>query len=89
MRVTNTPEEQKHWMTQWRSAEVALYEQKFIELQALTEEESARIANFLMWWTPELDYWLPIWKGEVNSGLAEQQRLFQKLRHAESSQPNH
>ena len=89
MRVTNTPEEQKHWMTQWRSAEVALYEQKFIELQALTEEESARIANFLMWWTPELDYWLPIWKGEANSGLAEQQRLFQKLRHAESSQPNH
>jgi hypothetical protein len=75
-----TPEQQKqqlkNWVAQWRSAEVALYEQKFLELQALTEEESARIANAIMWWTPELDFWLPIWKSDVNSGLIEQQRFF-------------
>ena len=81
MRMATTPEEQKQWMAQWRSAEVALYEQKFLELQAMTDEEAARIANFIMWWTPELDYWLPIWKSDVNSGLIEQQRLFQKLPH--------
>lgn len=89
MRLATTPEEMKQWMAQWRSAEVALYEQKFLELQALTEEDSARIANFIMWWTPELDYWLPIWKSNSDSGLIEQQQLFRKLQHAESSQPSH
>ena len=53
-----TPEQMKQWMVQWRSAEVALYEQKFIELQALTDEEAGRIATEIMWWTPELEYWL-------------------------------
>ena len=85
MRMANTPEEMKQWMAQWRSAEIALYEQKFLELQAMTEEESARIANFIMWWTPELDYWLPIWKSNTDSGLIEQQRLFRKLHHAKPS----
>ena len=84
MHMATTPEEQKQWMAQWRAAEVALYEQKFLELQAMTEEDSARIANFIIWWTPEMDYWLPIWKGETNSGLIEQQRLFRKLRHEKS-----
>ena len=76
MRMATTPEEMKQWMAQCRSAEVALYEQKFLELQAMTEEESARIANFIMWWTPELDYWLPIWKGNTDSGLIEQKWRF-------------
>jgi|GEM_PF-980669 len=74
-----TPEEQKQWMAQWRSAEEALYRQKFLELQLLTEEEAARIANSIMWWTPELEYWLPIWGSNGTSGLIEQQRLFRKL----------
>ena len=48
MHIATTPEEQKQWMTQWRSAKVALYEQKFIELQAMTEEEALCISNMLL-----------------------------------------
>jgi hypothetical protein len=75
----------EQWVRQWRTAEVELQKQKMRELQAMTEEESARIANDIMWWTPELDYWLPIWKSSTDSGLIEQQRYFRKLRHAKSS----
>ncbi len=45
MRMATTSKEQKQWMVQWRSSEVALYEQKVLELQAMTEEEALRISN--------------------------------------------
>lgn len=73
----------KRWVEQWRTAEPLLQEQKMRELQAMTEDDSARIANGIMWWTPELDCWLPIWKASADSGLIEQQRFFLKLIHAE------
>jgi hypothetical protein len=77
MRMATTPEEQKQWMAQWRSAEVALYEQKFLELQALTEAEALCISNML------LQFALGSYRNperETYSGLVEQQRLFRKLR---------
>ena len=60
-------------MAQWRSAEVALYEQKFLELQAMTEEEALRISNMLLWFALE-GYRNPA--REAYSGLVEQQRIF-------------
>jgi hypothetical protein len=73
------------WVRQWRTTEVELQKQKMRELQAMTDEEAVRIANAIMWWTPELDHWLPIWMTSTDSGLIEQQRYLLKLRHAESS----
>jgi hypothetical protein len=73
MRMATTPEEQKQWMAQWRAAEVALYEQKFLELQAMTEAEALRISNMLLWFALE-SYRNP--DREAYSGLVEQQRIF-------------
>ena len=73
MRMATTPEEMKQWMAQWRSAEVALYEQKFLELQAMTEEEALRISNMLLWFALE-GYRNPA--REAYSGLVDQQRIF-------------
>jgi predicted ABC-type transport system involved in lysophospholipase L1 biosynthesis ATPase subunit len=73
MHMATTPEEQKQWMAQWRSAEVALYEQKFLELQAMTEEEAVRISNML------LQFALGSYRNparETYSGLIVQQRIF-------------
>lgn len=68
-----TPEEMKQWMAQWRSAEVALYEQKFLELQAMTEEQALRISNMLLQFALG-SYRSP--ERETYSGLVEQQRIF-------------
>jgi hypothetical protein len=72
-----TPEQQKqqlkNWVVQWRSAEVALYEQKFLELQAMTEEEALRASNMLLWFAQN-SYRNP--QRQTHSGLVEQQRIF-------------
>jgi hypothetical protein len=68
-----TPEQMKQWMAQWRSAEVALYEQKFMELQALTDEEAAHASDMLLWFALDA-YRNP--ERETHSGLVEQQRAF-------------
>ncbi len=67
MKLAETPEEQRAWMAQWRSAEKALLEVKRQELRALTEEQ-AWAATL----PPELE--------RKTSGLVEQQRWFKKAR---------
>ncbi|CAN5374724.1 hypothetical protein BH20VER3_BH20VER3_02430 [soil metagenome] len=78
VRMAETPEEQKQWMAQWRSAEAALLEVKREELRALTDE--AAIASFnALDMPPELGWRSP--ERVQSLGFIEQQRIFQKGRH--------
>ncbi|MDQ3624453.1 MAG: hypothetical protein M3463_18510 [Verrucomicrobiota bacterium] len=76
MNLATTPEEQAHWMRQWRQAAVALEAEKAQSLRALTEEQSARhfdaldLPSQLAWRDP---------RRRDGQGLVEQQRLFQRL----------
>jgi hypothetical protein len=67
----------KAWMSQWRSAAVALAEQRIRELRALTEEDArAAIAALL-----DLGASIPISpEREKTSGLVIQQALFHRKR---------
>jgi len=45
--LAETPEEQKAWMAQWRSAEIALRQVKREELRAMTDEDGVATFNAL------------------------------------------
>ncbi len=77
MHLAETPEEQKAWMAQWRSAEVALRQVKREELRAMTDEDAVAAFNALDM-PPELAYRSP--ERANSNGLVEQQRIFQKAR---------
>ena len=47
LHLAETPEQQRLWMAQWRSAEAALLEVKREELRALTDEEAVASFNAL------------------------------------------
>ncbi len=75
MHFAETPEEQRIWMRQWRSAEVALRTIKREELRAMTDQDAIAAFNALDM-PPELCWRSP---ERVNSlGLVEQQRIFKK-----------
>jgi uncharacterized protein YcbX len=75
--LAETPEEQKTWMAQWRSAAVALRQVKREELRAMTDEDAVAAFNAVD--LPPRDF--PRAADRMNgSGLVEQQRLFQKAR---------
>ncbi len=74
MKLATTPEEQRRWMAQWRSAAVALAEMKRHELQTLTDEQAWRQIEALQSVSE-------IWRDpEAPPGLVAQQALFRKLR---------
>ena len=76
MHFATTPEEQRAWMAQWRSAAVELEKVKIAELRALTEEQAARDSEVLLSLGPfPLDP-----QRQSSSGLVEQQRWFRKWR---------
>ncbi|HEY5036965.1 MAG TPA: hypothetical protein VII74_07540 [Chthoniobacterales bacterium] len=75
LRLAETPEEQKIWMAQWRSAEAALLEVKREELRALTNEDAVASFNALDM-PPALVYRSP--EREQSAGFIEQQRIFGK-----------
>ncbi len=77
MKLAETPEEQRAWMAQWRSAEKALLEVKREELRALTEEEARAATEELLGSIP---FPLPPELERKTSGLVEQQRWFSKAR---------
>ena len=77
MHLAETPEEQQAWMKQWRMAEVALRQIKREELRAMTDEDAVVAFNALD--LPPRDF--PRATDRMDgSGLAEQQRIFQKAR---------
>jgi len=75
--VAELPEFAKAWMNQWRSAAVALAEQRRRELAALTPEEALEASEDLL--SLELDVELRPSRWS-SSGLVEQQALFHNLR---------
>ncbi len=77
LHLAETPEEQKQWLAQWRSAEAALLEVKREELRALTDQDAVESFNSLDM-PPELIYRSP--DREQSLGFIEQQRLFGKVR---------
>ncbi|MGI8432766.1 MAG: hypothetical protein ACR2MW_10825 [Chthoniobacterales bacterium] len=77
LHLAETPEEQKRWMAQWRSAEAALLEVKRAELRALTDAEAIAAFNALDM-PPELVYRSRA--REESLGFIEQQRIFGKVR---------
>ncbi len=77
MKLAETPEEQRAWMAQWRSAEKALLEVKRQELRALTEEEALAATRELL---ASIPFPLPPELERKTSGLVEQQRWFKKAR---------
>ena len=74
MKLATTPEEQRRWMEQWRSAAVALEEVKRMELMELTEEEAWRRTEAL------LSLPKPWRRPDAECGLVEQQAWFHKKR---------
>lgn len=77
LRLAETPEEQKRWMAQWRSAEAALLEVKREELRGLTDADAIESFNALNM-PPEMVYRCP--DREQSLGFVEQQRIFGKAR---------
>lgn len=73
MKLATTPEEQRRWIAQWRSAAVALAEMKRYELQALTDEQAWLETEDLL---SLVDYYP---RRSDTSGLVEQQRWFQRF----------
>jgi hypothetical protein len=77
MHLAESPEEQRIWMQQWRSAAIALRDMKRQELRAMTDEQAVAAFNALD--MPPHDF--PRAPDRMDgSGLLEQQRLFQKAR---------
>ncbi len=76
MKLAETPEEQRAWMAQWRSAEKALLEVKRQELRALTEEEAQLDVVLLSM----ISFPRPPSHRDQTSGLVEQQRWFGRAR---------
>lgn len=75
LRMAETPEEQKQWMAQWRSAEKALLEVKREELRALTDEEAQATSDLLL--EDVANFYIPPRQKDF-SGLVEQQRIFMR-----------
>lgn len=75
LRFAETPEEQKIWMAQWRSAEAALLEVKREELRALTDEDVLAACDLLL---ADADQFYVPPKLKTSSGLVEQQRIFMR-----------
>lgn len=73
MHLAETPEEQKAWMNQWRSAEMALRQVKREELRQMTEDDVLNTCNILL--TDVVSFYRSP-KTVKNSGLVEQQRVF-------------
>lgn len=73
MKLATTPEEQRRWMAQWRSAAVALAEMKRYELQAMTDEQAWLETEDLL---SLVDYYP---RRSDTSGLVEQQAWFQRF----------
>lgn len=71
-------EKMRRWLDAWKIAGSELDEAKTSELQALTEEDSARRFDGLTW--PRESLWFSREKLD-SEGLIEQQRLFQRARH--------
>ena len=76
--LAETPEEQRKWMEQWRSAAITLRQVKREELRAMTDEDAVRAFNALDC-PPELGYRNP--ERANSEGLIEQQRIFGKARY--------
>ena len=77
VKLATSPEEQRAWMDQWRSAAIALEEVKREDLQAMTEEQACAMSNMLLSMGPFPE------SGRVlsnTSGLVEQQRIFMRAR---------
>lgn len=77
MKLAVTPEEQRAWVAQWKSAAVALNAVKREELQNLTEEQARGISNML--WGM-VAFPRPPGPRDETSGLVEQQRWFAKAK---------
>lgn len=77
MKLAETPEEQRAWMAQWRSAEKALLEVKREELRALTEEQAQLDSLTLL---SMISFPRPPSDRDQSSGLVEQQRWFGKAK---------
>lgn len=74
MKLATTPEEQRRWMDQWRSAAVALDEVKRDELASLTDEEAWQKTERLL----EL---APFYRRRTrSSGFVKQQSWFHRRR---------
>ena len=74
MHLVTTPEEQRAWMAQWRSAAEALERVKMEELSSLTEQAALRDSDDLLSLGPfEIGP-----ERECSSGLVEQQRWFRR-----------
>jgi len=68
-----TPEQQQAWVKTYKAAAIALEEQRWRELQALTAERAL--------WMSEALLSMPLVKRpRETSGLVQQQALFMKLR---------
>ena len=77
MHLAETLEEQKVWMRQWRSAEIALRQVKREELRAMMDEDAVVAFNALDM-PPHAS---PRMADRMDSsGLVEQQRIFQNAR---------
>jgi hypothetical protein len=77
MHLAETPEEQRVWMKQWRAAAIALRQVKREELRAMRNEDAVAAFNALD--LPPHDF--PRAADRMaDSGLVEQQRIFQKAR---------
>ncbi len=75
LRFAETPEEQKKWMAQWRSAEAALLEIKREEMRALTDEDVLAACDLLL---ADADEFYVAPENKISSGLVEQQRIFMR-----------
>ena len=70
-----TREQQQEWVRTYKAAAIALEEQRWSELQSLTDEEAL--------WMSETLLSMPVTiRRRESSGLVEQQALFAKLRQA-------
>lgn len=78
MKVPLTEEEKMRlWVDTWKTTAVELDRIKTEELQALTEEQSARCFDDLAW--PSEQLWFSPERSN-SEGLVEQQRLFRNAR---------
>lgn len=77
MKLAETPEEQRAWMAQWRSAEKALLEVKRQELRALTEEQARKYSHMLL---SMISFPRPPSERDRTSGLVERQRWLARAR---------
>ena len=77
MKLAETPEQQRLWMTQWRQAAIALEEFQWFELQTMTDAEAWQQIEAVL----SLARHYP--RPSDTSGLVEQQAWFGRLREHE------